>query len=70
MIKLIPKWRQAWRMFSVQALVAVGIIQSVWLSIDDATKAGLPADWVAGITLFLAVFGGIGRLIDQTGGQS
>lgn len=62
---LVENARQAWRWFSVQALAAIAIIETLWLSLPPETVALIPAEWKAGIVTFLAVAGAIGRLVKQ-----
>jgi len=73
-MKLIENWRQAPRMYSMWALAAITTIQGsvlAFLSPEQlaAIVTGLPG-WTWGELLqsavaFLAVTGGIGRLITQ-----
>lgn len=64
-MKLIPEWRYAWKMFSVQAN-AIGVaIVGAYEALPQEFKNAIPAQWVlaaAGATL---VLGGIGRLVHQ-----
>jgi hypothetical protein len=74
MPKFIPELRQAWRLYSVWAFAAITTIQgSVLAFLTPAQLAaivtGLPG-WTWGellqsVVAFLAVTGGIGRLIAQ-----
>lgn len=64
-MKLIPNWRRAWRMLSVQAFAMAGTLQLLWLELPGEVKAELPPQAVHWITLAVAVFGAIGRVIDQ-----
>ena len=56
MPKLIPNWRQAWRMFSVQAQASSVAILGAWQALPDDLRAKVPESVVLGI---------VGRLIDQ-----
>lgn len=71
-MNLIPNWRSAWRMFSVQALAIIGAVQSVLLVFPPEMLArpalGLAFTWSdmgVAVTIASAVFGALGRLIDQ-----
>lgn len=66
--RLIPNASKAPRMLSVQALAGIAVLQGAWAASPDL-QALLPAEWVQGITLALAVLGVIGRLIDQPGAK-
>jgi hypothetical protein len=64
-MKMVDDWRVALKWFSVQAFVAVGVIQSAWLTIPEDVKLMIPEKYVIGLTIFLALVGAIGRLVDQ-----
>lgn len=65
MPKLIPNWRQAWRMFSVQAQASSVAILGAWQALPDDLRAKVPESVVLGIVGALLVFGIVGRLIVQ-----
>ena len=67
MPKLIPNWRQAWRMFSVQAQASSVAILGAWQALPDDLRGKVPEPVVLGIVGALLVFGIVGRLIDQRG---
>lgn len=64
-MKLIPQWRRAWRMFSVQAMAAAGVLQIAWETHPEAIKAVVPASWVPWITVGTLLFGIAGRVVQQ-----
>ena len=64
-MNLIPEWRRAWRMLSVQAMTAAGVLQVAWATDAEAVKAILPPSWVPWVTAGLLVFGIYGRLVKQ-----
>lgn len=64
-MKLIPEWRKAWRMYSVQALAAVAMLPLVWSELPVEIKALIPAEWNPYILAGVAFAGMIGRLLDQ-----
>ena len=64
-MSIVTDWRASLKWFSVQAFIAVGIIQSAWLTVPDDVKLMIPEKYVIGLTIFLAVMGAVGRLIDQ-----
>jgi hypothetical protein len=61
---LIPNWRRAWRMFSVQA----SALTLVWLALPEEKQAaivalaGIPPDAVPGTLVALAI---LGRIVAQ-----
>lgn len=64
-MKLVPEWRRAWRMFSIQAMVLAGAIQAAWAALPPEMMQSIPDPWMRGITLTLLALGIIGRLVDQ-----
>lgn len=64
-MKLIPEWREAWRMFSVQALGLILMLPLIWAEMPPEVKALIPASWHPYIVAAVAAAGLIGRLIDQ-----
>jgi len=64
-MKLIPNWRQAWRMFSVQAMTIAGAMQAAWVAIPPDLKSHVPDGLVIGLTVTVLALGIVGRLVDQ-----
>lgn len=64
-MKLIPEWRKAWRMFSVQSMAVAAAIQGAWPMVPDDLKANLPQALVNWVSVALLVLGIAGRLVDQ-----
>lgn len=58
--------KQAWRWFSVQAMVLAGALQGAWLYTPDDLRASIPHGLVQGITIALLASGVAGRLVQQT----
>ena len=63
--RLIPNWRKAGRMLSVQAMGVAGAVQAAWLILPADMKATIPPAWVQWLTVALLVMGVFGRLVDQ-----
>lgn len=63
-MKLIPQWRRAWRMFSVQ--VSAVIVAWVALPVEQqealAGLVGITPDAVPGVLAAIAI---LGRMVDQ-----
>lgn len=63
-LKPVPQWKRAWRMFSVQASAVI----VAWVALPEAQQqalaglVGIGPDSVPGILAALAI---LGRLIDQ-----
>lgn len=64
-MKLVDDARRAWRWFSVQAMVAAGVLQAAWEVMPVDLKAGIPPKLVTWITLALLALGIVGRLVKQ-----
>lgn len=64
-MKLVENWKDAWRWYSMQAMVASGAILGAWEVMPPDLKGALP-DWIgtaaAATTLFLGAFG---RIVKQ-----
>jgi hypothetical protein len=67
---LIPNWRSAWRMFSVQIPTVNVAFLGTWAALPSKFQDALPLPWVIGIAVTLIVFGVVGRFIDQPKVQS
>ena len=63
--RLVPNWRKAWRMLSVQAMAVAGAIQAAWAVLPDDMKSTIPPTLVQWLTLGLLALGIAGRLVDQ-----
>jgi hypothetical protein len=61
-MKLIDNWKQALKMFSVQAQVLAGALLVTWGSLPVALTDQIPVNYIA---IPILVFGTIGRLIKQ-----
>ena len=66
-MKLIDEWNKAWRMVSMQAMVAAGAVQLAWESLPPSLLASVPPDVVKYVTLVLLALGIVGRLVKQDG---
>lgn len=64
-MKVIPNWRRAWRMFSVQAQAGAVAILGGYQALPDDLRAKLPPELVYGLTIAILVLGILGRLVDQ-----
>lgn len=63
--RLIPNWRRAWKMFSVQAQALALAILGAWQVMPEDLKAAIPPGAVFWCAMGLLVAGIIGRLVDQ-----
>lgn len=64
-MKLIPEWRKAWRMFSVQAQ-AIGVaLCAGYVQMYDQLKETIPPAWMAGLTGIIFAVGIFGRVVKQ-----
>ncbi len=65
--KLVDNWQNAWRWFSMNAMLIAASIQGTWLQVPEDMKSQIPSNIVNYLTLSLLVFGIIGRLVKQEG---
>jgi hypothetical protein len=63
-MRLVSNWQTAWKWFSVQAIAAA----TLWESLPVEAKEAVPEPWRGYVTLGLLVVAGIGRMIDQRKG--
>lgn len=63
--RLIPNWRSAWRMFSVQAQALALAILGAWQVMPEDLKAAIPPGAVFWCAMALMAAGIVGRLVDQ-----
>ena len=64
-MKLIPEWRKAWRMISVQAMTLAVAAQGAWAALPPELQSQMP-DWgLKAITACILVLGIVGRLVKQ-----
>lgn len=64
-MKLIPQWRSALRMYSIQILLFIAALPAAWEAVPDEVKLLIPLPWLPWITTALAVAGIVARLVDQ-----
>lgn len=64
-MKLIPEWRKAWRMVSMQAMTLAGAIQGAWLYLPDDLRSAVDPKLMHGVTLALLALGVVGRIVKQ-----
>jgi hypothetical protein len=64
-MKLIENARNAWRMFSVQAMGLAIVVQTVWVELPSDLRESIDSSTVRYITIGLLVAGVIGRLVKQ-----
>ena len=74
-MKLIDNWKDAWRWYSTWSFASIATIQGSVLAFITPEQLAAPVlfypEWTWGaasqaVVAFLAVSGGIGRLISQT----
>ena len=63
--RLIPHWRKAWRMLSIQAMTLAAALQGAWAAMPANLIASVPGWVIHAVTITLLVAGILGRLIDQ-----
>jgi hypothetical protein len=64
-MKLIPEWKKAWRMLSIQAMTIATALQGAWLSLPEDMKTGIDPRLINGACIALLALGIVGRLVKQ-----
>lgn len=64
-MKLIPNWREAWRMHSMQVFAVLAFLSMVWEELPPEVKDLIPETWRPYAVAFVALAGMILRLRDQ-----
>ena len=64
-MKLVDDAKQAWKWFSMQAMVWALAVQGAWEVLPPEMKAGVPPQAVTWITFALLGMGIVGRLVKQ-----
>ena len=62
---MIAEWRQAWRWFSMQAMLLSGAVQAAWVALPADLKQYLPSWLGLVLSLSVLVLGLGGRLVRQ-----
>jgi hypothetical protein len=62
---IVSDWRQAWRWFSIQAMILAGALLTTWSLIPADLKQLVPPLWGTRIVVAILVLGVVGRLLDQ-----
>lgn len=66
-MRLVPNWKKAHRMLSVQLTALNGSIAYGWALVPDTLRTEVPHAVVVGVSIALFALPVIGRLIDQGG---
>lgn len=64
-LTIIPDWRDAWKWFSVHALVILAALPLVWAGLPSDLKSHLPPSLEVWALCLVALGGLAGRFIDQ-----
>jgi hypothetical protein len=62
---LIPEWKKAWKMFSMQFAAAAAAVQVAVLSLPESIRQFVPDRWMHVLAMFLLIGAMVGRLIRQ-----
>lgn len=66
-MRFIPDWKQALKMFSVQAILLSGAVLWAWEAVPPDLKQLLPARLGTCLVSSVLLLGILGRLVDQEG---
>jgi hypothetical protein len=64
-MKLVENARDAWKWFSMHAMVAAGALLATWELLPQDLKAGLSESQTRRVAVGLLALGVIGRLVKQ-----
>lgn len=64
-MRIIPEWRRAWRMISVQCMTVALAMQAAWAAVPADLRDTVPPSAATIITVVLLTAGIIGRLVQQ-----
>lgn len=64
-MKLVRDWRDVWRYYSTQALLAIAALQVIWVGMPYEVQALLPESWRPWVLVGLALSGVAGRMVKQ-----
>lgn len=64
-MKLVEKWYDCWKWFSVHALVLQGIFIAFWAKLTPDQISSLPQHTEIYVTVLIALLGLVGRLVKQ-----
>lgn len=64
-MKLVSDWRNVWRYYSTQFLIAIAALPLVWASIPVEVQAMLPVEWRPWLLSAMGLAGAASRLVKQ-----
>ena len=64
-MKLIPEWKRAWRMVSVQAMTIANASLAAWVALPERLQDSIPIGYVIAFACTMLVVGVVGRLVKQ-----
>jgi len=64
-ISFVSDWRNAYRWFSVHAMLWASVAQVTYMGLPNELKASLPQKWVTCFTTAILILGIVGRLVNQ-----
>lgn len=64
-MKLVSDWRNVWRYYSTQFLIAIAALPLVWASIPLEVQEMLPAEWRPWLLSAMGLAGAASRLVKQ-----
>lgn len=64
-MKLVRDWRNWWRWHSTKAIVALGMLPTVWFELPPEWKAEIPSTWMRAAAIVVMVIGVYSRVTLQ-----
>lgn len=64
-MKLIPNWRDWWRLWSVRIQLGAFALLGAWEAMPGDLKASIAPEWVQRVAMGLLVLGVLSRVVHQ-----
>lgn len=64
-LRLVKDWPNWWRWHSTKALVALGLLPTIWLEMPPDWKATIPSHWLQITSFIVMLLGMLSRITRQ-----
>ncbi|MET3817223.1 MULTISPECIES: hypothetical protein [Pantoea] len=64
-MKLVSDWRNWWRWHSTKAIIALGMLPTIWFELPPEWKAEIPSSWMRIAAIVVMVIGVYSRMTLQ-----
>lgn len=63
--RLIPHWKKAWKLFSMQAMALSSTMLATYTALHDKLQDALPVELVVSVAVGILILGMVGRITSQ-----